>query len=163
MRQMDYGFNQPLGIPGGIFDLSRKDIATRTLDAGMSSKPGMGLVIGATAGETVKPPAAGETAAQFEGVFVHGSANLEQDMDGIVAAKGGTALGVMKRGRIWGIIAPTATTTYGKAVALIISGKNVGKFTDSGDAAETPKVTLTGAKFIGKADADNLIAVVELG
>lgn len=56
MVQRDYGYNQPLGLPGGIFDLSVKDIVTRVTDPGVSVKPGMGMVKGASAGETVKLP-----------------------------------------------------------------------------------------------------------
>ena len=50
MVQRDYGYNQPLGLPGGIFDLSVKDIVTRVTDPGVSVKPGMGMVKGASAG-----------------------------------------------------------------------------------------------------------------
>ena len=60
-----------------------------------------------------------------------------------------------------GVSAVTATTDYGKVVALITDGDNVGMFTDSGDASETTKVTLEG-KFLGVADEENGIAVIEI-
>ena len=162
MVQRDYGYNQPLGLPGGIFDLSVKDIVTRVTDPGVSVKPGMGMVKGASAGETVKLPVTGSTAADFEGIFVHGSKQLEHNMAGVVGTEGGDTVGLMKKGRIWALIADTATTTYGRAAALILSGDNVGKLTDTADSEETSKVALTGVTFTGKADTDNGIAVVEM-
>lgn len=164
MRQTDYGYNQPLGIPGGIFDLSSRSIVTRTVDPNCDIKAGMGVVIGATAGETVKTPATGATAATFEGVFVHGSKQMEHQMDGAASTGEGSAIGVMRKGRIWAMVASTATTTYGKAVALILSGDNAGKFTDSGDSKEASKVALTNVVFLGteKSDMENGIAVIEL-
>ncbi|MCD8364448.1 MAG: hypothetical protein LUC83_01285 [Clostridiales bacterium] len=161
MRQTDYGYNQPLGIPGGIFDLGGKRIVTRTIDEDVAVKPGMGLVQGATAGETVALPDSSATADVFEGILVHGSVNLEHDMDGVVQADNCQAIGAMQHGRIWASIVETATVAYGSSVALITDGDNVGKFTDADDSSEATKVTID-AKFIGKVDTDNLIAVVEL-
>ena len=83
-------------------------------------------------------------------------------MAGVVGTEGGDTVGLMKKGRIWAIIADTATTTYGTAAALILSGDNVGKLTDTADSEETSKVALTGVTFTGKADTDNGIAVVEM-
>ena len=162
MVQKDYGFQQPLGLPGGIYDLSDKDIVSRTTDPGVSAKPGMGLVKGATAGETVKLPATGSTAADFEGIFVHGSKQMEHNMEGAVACDGGDTVVLMRKGRIWALVADTATPTYGTGAALILSGDNAGKLTDTADEEENSKVALTGVTFTGKADADNGIAVVEM-
>lgn len=161
MRQTDYGYSQPLGIPGGIFDLGNKRIVTRVIDEDVAVKPGMGLVQGETAGETVALPDSAATADLFEGIMVHGSANLEHDMKGVVQADNCQAIGAMQHGRIWASIVETATVAYGGSVALITDGDNAGKFTDADDASEATKVTID-AKFIGKVDADNLIAVVEL-
>ena len=164
MRQTDYGYNQPLGLPGGIFDLSSKSIVTRTVDPNCYVKAGMGLVVGATAGETVKLPATGATAATFEGVYVHGSKQVEYQMNGTVSTGEGSVVGVMNKGKIWALIASTATTTYGKGVALILTGDNAGKFTDADDADETSKVALTNVVFLGseRTDAENGIAVIEM-
>ena len=162
MAQRDYGYNQPLGVPGGIFDLSPKKILSRVTDEGVNAKPGMGLVRGVTAGETVKIPETGAKAAEFEGVFVHGSKQLEHSMTGTVATEGADTVGIMTAGRIWVLAASTATTAYGTGAALIISGDNAGKFTDVSDANEAGKIGLDGVAFIGIADADNGIAVVEI-
>ena len=164
MRQTDYGYNQPLGIPGGIFDLSGKTIVTRTVDPGTEIKAGMGLVVGATAGETVKKAATGATAATFEGVFVHGSKQMEHQMNGTVSADDGSVIGLMQKGRIWALVASTATTTYGKGVALILAGDHAGMFTSADDSKEASKVALTNVVFLGaeKTDKDNGIAVIEL-
>lgn len=162
MAQRDYGYNQPLGVPGGIFDLSPKKILSRVTDEGVNVKPGMGLVRGVTSGETVKIPGTGTKAAEFEGVFVHGSKQLEHNMSGIVATEGADTVGVMTAGRIWVLAVSTATTTYGTGAALIIGGDNAGKFTDASDADEASKVALDGVTFIGIADTDNGIAVVDI-
>lgn len=162
MAQRDYGYNQPLGVPGGIFDLSPKKILSRVTDEGVTVKPGMGLVRGISAGETVKLPVAGSTVAEFEGVFVHGSKQLENNMSGVVATEGADTVGVMVSGRIWVLVASTATTDYGTGAALILSGDNAGRFTSASDASETKKVALSGVTFIGVADQDNSIAVIDI-
>ena len=164
MRQTDYGYTQPLGIPGGIFDLSSKTIVTRTVDPGTEIKAGMGLVVGATAGETVKKAATGAAAETFEGVIVHGSKQMEHKMNGTVSADEGSVIGLMQKGRIWVLIASTATTTSGKEVALILAGDHAGMFTSADDSREASKVALTNVVFLGaeKTDKDNGIAVIEL-
>lgn len=161
MAQRDYGFAQPLGIPGGIYDLSDKRIVTRTLDKDVVVKTGMGMIKGTKAGETVTVASAGATKDKFEGVVVHGSVNLEHGMDGTVVASGYDTIGLMQNGSIWAAVAPTATTTYGTNAALILAGEHVGMFTSSDDAKEASKVALD-AIFTGKADADNGIAVIRL-
>ena len=79
-----------------------------------------------------------------------------------MAAAGADTVGIMKSGRIWVLIASTATVAYAGGVALITEGGNAGKFTDASDASETKKVTLTGVTFTGKTDEDNGIAVIEI-
>ena len=162
MAWTDYGYQIPAGLPGGIYDLSDKQIATRQVDADTEVKPGMGVVVGATAGETVAAVSSGSAADDFEGVFVHGSKNLEYDVNGEAATGGYESIGVMQKGKIWVLIADTATTTYKNAAALITDGDNAGKFTDSGDTSETSVVALSDAIFTGVADADNGIAVIQL-
>lgn len=161
MAQRDYGYAQPLGVPGGIFDLGGKQIVSRTLDDGVKIKPGMGLVVGAKPGETAAAQTEASTAEKFEGIVVHGSKNMEHTMEGSASAFGYDTVGVMQKGRIWALVASTATTTYGTKAALILSGNNAGKFTSSADASETKKMILS-AEFTGKADIDSGIAVIEL-
>lgn len=161
MRQTNYNYSIPLGVPGGIFDLSDKEIVTRLLDDGVEVSPGSGLVEGKQPGMTVSKPITTTSAADFEGVFVNGSKNLENDQNGYVAAKGSDPLGIMRHGKIWASIVDTATISYGKKVAIITAGDNVGCFTDEADESEATKVTIN-AKFNGKVDRDNGIAVIEL-
>ncbi len=161
MRQTSYNYSIPLGVPGGIFDLSGKEIVTRLLDDGVEASPGSGLVKGKQPGMTVAKPISTASAADFEGVFVNGSKNLENDQNGYVAAKGSDALGIMRQGKIWVSIVDTATISYGTKVAIITDGDNAGCFTDEVDASEATKVTIN-AKFNGKVDKDNGIAVIEL-
>ena len=161
MRQTSYNYSIPLGVPGGIYDLSGKDIVTRLLDDGVESSPGLGLVKGNQPGMTVAKPTSTASVADFEGVFVNGSKNLENDQNGYVAAKGYDALGIMRQGKIWVSIIDTPTINYGKNVAIITDGDNAGRFTDEADTSEVTKVTIN-AKFNGKVDKDNGIAVIEL-
>lgn len=161
MRQLDYGYAIPSGVPGGIFDLSDKEVVTRLLDDDREAVPGVGLVMGKRPGETVTNPTSAATAKDFEGVFVNGSKNLENDRNGLVYAKGADALGIMRKGKIWVLIAETTSPKYGDKVAFITSGENVGKFTNENDAAEADKVTIN-AQFNSKSDKVNGIAVIEL-
>ncbi|MGL5433800.1 MAG: structural cement protein Gp24 [Lachnospiraceae bacterium] len=161
MRQTNYGYTIPAGVPGGLFDLSDKKIETRILDDGMVTAPGLGLVKGSRPGETVANPTSAATADTFEGVFVNGSKNLENDQNGVVAAIGANALGLMQHGKIWVQVVDTVTTTYKKKVALITDGDNAGMFTDEDDTAEATKITIE-AQFTGKADKASGIAAIEL-
>ena len=161
MRQFDYGYAIPSGVPGGIYDLSNKEVVTRLLDDGEETVPGMGLVQGAKPGDTVKSPTGVTTSDDFDGIFVNGSKNLENDRYGNAVAKGANALGIMKHGKIWANIAGTTTVSYGKKVAFITDGDNAGKFTDEANDSEATKVTID-AKFNGKVDKENGIAVIEL-
>ena len=161
MRQTSYNYSIPLGVPGGIYDLSGKEIVTRLLDDGVQASPGLGLVNGKQPGMTVAKPISTATVADFEGVFVNGSKNLENDQNGYVVAKGSDALGVMRQGKIWASIVDSATISYGKKVAFITDGDNAGCFTDEDDASEATKVTIN-ATFNGKVDKNNGIAAIEL-
>jgi len=156
----DYGYAIPKGIAGGIFDLSLKNIFTYTIDEGNEMVPGMGVVSGITKGETVKLPVSGSIADDFEGVFVHGSKQLENSKDGKVSASDYDAIGVMQKGRIWVIIAPGTTIAAKGKAYLVTDGDNVGTFTDAGNATESDKVGVL-ATFTGVSDADNNIAVIE--
>ena len=161
MAQLDYGYNIPAGLPGGIYDLSDKKIVTRRIDENVETKPGLGLVVGTTAGETAAAPTSSSTADDFEGIFVHGSKNMENDMDGVAATGGYESIGIMQKGRIWALIVDTATISYKAGVALIVEGDNAGKFTSTDDTSETT-VTLSDAVFTGVSDTENGIAVIEL-
>lgn len=161
MRQTSYNYSIPLGVPGGIYDLSGKEIVTRLLDDGVQVSPGLGMVKGKKPGMTVTKPISTASVADFEGVFVNGSKNLENNQNGYVAAKGSDALGIMRQGKIWVSIIDTTTIVYGKNVAIITDGDNAGCFTDESDTTEATKVTIN-AKFNGKVDKDNGIAVIEL-
>jgi len=156
----DYGYAIQKGVAGGIFDLSLKNIFTFTIDEGNEIVPGMGVVSGITKGETVKLPDDSSTAGDFEGVFVHGSKQLENTRDGKVSASGNDPIGVMQKGRIWVAIAPDTTVTAKAKVYLVISGDNAGCFANVENATESNKIELT-ATFTGVADTDNNIAVIE--
>ena len=78
--QTTYGFGFPKGTPGGLFDLSAHEIATRQAE-GEGISFGVGVVTGSNKGIDVTIPTSAATTADFEGVVVHNSVMVEMDMD----------------------------------------------------------------------------------
>jgi hypothetical protein len=155
--QLNYNYGTPKGVPGGKFDISFDEVVTRSNEEEDGKmKYGLAVVIGAAAGDGVKLPATGATAAQIEGITV-ALPNTEQGMDGKVVIKKGATLGVMKKGNIWGRLAASVTPDYGKTAYVVITGDDAGAFTTS----STGTVDI-GAKFGNAADKDNGIAVIIL-
>lgn len=155
MVQTTYKYSTPLGQPGGLVDLSWHEIdsfANQENDGVM--KFGMGVVQGTTAGKQVKIPVAASTAAVFEGIVVNKPAS-ENTMTGGTVIKKTATVGVMRYGRIYGLLATSVTPTYGAAVYMVKSGNDAGCFTTSSDGTIAIK-----GRFLG-AGADG-IAPIEL-
>lgn len=89
---------------------------------------GLGVVQGEEPGTDIALPATGATAAKFEGVTMY-SANVEMDDEGKVKLPKGGVLDVLQAGKVYVQVADNADPAYGKAVYLIISGDDAGKFT----------------------------------
>lgn len=151
--QTSYSFATGKGIAGGIYDMYHYTVDSRTNEAATGAVTfGMGVVKGTVPGGTIALPKAASTAADFEGVVVNGFTG-QHDLEGKVYLLKNQSVGVMRKGRIWAMLAEDEDPAYGDEVHLVVSGDDIGKF------ATTGGVKLAG-RFIGKAEGG--IAPVEL-
>ena len=157
MAQTRYGFSTPKGGAGGILDIAPYAIDTFINEEATGVMlHGVGVVAGSTPGTNVKLPAAGATAANFEGVVVN-NRTTELDLEGNMHIKTKAALGVMRYGRVYVRIADGIEPAYGEAAYLIISGDEAGFFTNVAEGNVAIK-----ARFVGGKDATAAIAAIEL-
>jgi len=155
MVQTTYGFNTPIGQPGGLYDLSWAVVDAFLNEAADGEmKFGMGVVQGATPGVGVAVPDSDATAAKFEGIVTNRRTN-ENTMDGGPVLKNKCTVGVLRYGRIYGLLAEGADPAYGKAVYLVKTGDDAGCFTDSSSST----VAVKGRFLTGASDG---VAVIEL-
>jgi len=155
MVQTTYKYSTPLGQPGGLYDMSWHEIDSFTNENNDGvMKFGMGVVRGTSAGKGVKVPAAGATAAQFEGIVVNKPAS-ENTMYGGPEMKKNCTVGVMRYGRIYGLVAADEAPAYGDPVYLVVSGDDAGCFAKT----STDNVAIKG-RFLGA--ASDGIAPIEL-
>ena len=160
MKQMSYNFSTPVGIAGGLYDLTGYvcDSYNNGAEDG-ALKHGMGVVVTDTPGVAQLPTEA-STILNFEGVLLNGLIT-EHNLDGDVVVKKGHTVGVIKQGRVWARLAESAVPAYGKAVLLITKGKNAGLFTSADDDDEKANAIAINAKFLTEKGSGN-IAVVEV-
>lgn len=145
--QMKYS-EAKAGMPGGLVDRSNYSAVTRRNGADTGKMLfGLGVVQGEEPGTDIALPASGATAAKFEGVTMY-SANVEMDDEGAVKLTKGCVLDVLQSGKVYVQLAADAEPAYGKAVYLVISGDDAGKFT----AATSATTVAIKAKFLGAAD-----------
>lgn len=155
--QTHYGYKTPIGAAGGIVDLAPHAIDTFLNEAKNGKMMfGMGVVQGTKPGINVALPAAGATAAKFEGITVNGR-TTEYDMDGKLALRQGASIGVMRYGRIYGRVAADVKPAYGDSVYLIVSGNEAGCFTNVAEGNVAIK-----ARFLGGVDTAAQVAPIEL-
>lgn len=147
--QTTYGFGFPKGVPGGLFDLSAHEVATRQAE-GEGISFGVGVVAGTNKGTDVALPSAGAAGEDFEGVIVHNSVMVEKDMENHVRIGDGRTVGCLTRGKIWVKTGGKAEPAYKEKVYLIISGDEAGMFTTASDN-ESTKVMVNGI-FLGETD-----------
>lgn len=153
--QKNYSYDTPKGVAGGKVDISYDNVIARTNEAvDGAMKYGMAVAVGSVPGSTVTVPGTGTTAGMIEGVVIC-HPGTEQDMNGKVVVKNNVSVSVMRKGRIWGRTATDVTPAYGEKAYVVITGNDVGTFTNVADGALD-----IGAKF-GKY-ADDGIAVIEL-
>jgi len=151
--QTTYKFGMPFGAAGGIVDLVPHAIDTFLNEDNTGvMKPGMAVVKGTAAGIGVKLPTANTDV--FEGITVN-DRTTEYDLDGNIRVMKGSALGVMRYGKIYGRLATGAAPAFGKPVYFKYSGDEKGCFTDS-DSSTLP----INARFVS--GADNGVAMIEL-
>ena len=153
MVQTTYGFNTPIGQAGGLYDLSPVEIDAFLNEAADGDlKFGMGVVKGTNAGKSVKLPASGAAAADFEGIVTN-RRTTENAIDGGPVLKNKCTVGVLRYGRIYGLLAEGANPTYGGTPYLVVSGDDAGCFTD----ASSGNVAVKG-RFLGGA-SDGIVAI----
>ena len=150
-----YNFSTPIGQPGGIYDLAPYAVDSFTNESADGAvKFGMGVVQGTIPGKQVAVPDSDATAAVFEGIVTNRRA-IENSLDGGVVVKSGATLGVMRYGRIFGLLAEGADPAYGDAVYMVVDGADAGCFTES--ATDTVAIK---ARFLSA--ASDGIAIIEL-
>lgn len=158
MKQTSYNFSTPVGIAGGLYDLTGYvcDSYNNGAEDG-ALKHGMGVVVKDTAG-VAHLPEAGSTILNFEGVLINGLIT-EHNLDGDIVVKKGHTVGVIKQGRVWARIAETSAPAYGKAVLLITKGDKAGLFTTADDEDEKANAIAVNAKFLTEKGSGNIAAV----
>ena len=155
MVQTTYGFNTPIGQAGGLYDLSPVEIDAFLNEAADGAlKFGMGVVVGTGVGTGVAIPTADSVAGDFEGIVVN-RRTTENALDGGPVIKNKATVGVLRYGRIYGVLADGAAPTYGDAVYMVKSGEDAGCFTDSSSSTIAIK-----GRFLG--GASDGIAPIEL-
>lgn len=155
--QTRYGYSTPIGAAGGIVDLAPYAIDTfLNEEATGKLRFGVGVVHGSVPGTNVALPAAGATAAKFEGIVTN-NLTTEFDMEGKLAVRNGASVGVMRYGRIYGRVAAGVKPAYGDPVYMIVSGDEAGCFTNAADGNVAIK-----ARFLGGVDSTAQIAQIEL-
>lgn len=155
--QTKYGYSTPIGAAGGIVDVAPHQIDTfLNEEENGTLKFGMGVVQGSKPGQNIALPASGATAATFEGVTTN-NRTTEYDLDGKLFVRKGSAVGVMRYGKIYVRVADSVEPAYGDAVYLIVDGDDAGCFTND----EGSNVAIK-ARFVGGVDVSAQIAPIEL-
>ncbi len=153
MSQLNYSFETPKAVPGGLADISFSTINSRA-NAENDGVMGFGMgVMNATAGKSIKLPIAAMTASTFAGVTV-ALPDTEQDMNGNVVVKKGRTMSVMTCGHVWARCEDDDAPSEGEKAYLIVDGDNKGTFT----ATEGSNVDV-GAKF-GNAVDEGIAEVI---
>lgn len=153
--QTVYSFSTPIGQAGGIYDLAPYAVDAFCNEANDGVvKFGMGVVRGTNAGKGVKAPASGATAATFEGIVTN-RRTTENALTGGPELKKGCTVGVMRYGRIYGLLAANEAPAYGDAVYLVVSGNDAGCFSKT----STNNVAIKGRFLSAASDG---IALIEL-
>ena len=148
--QTVYSFSTPIGQAGGIYDLApyEVDAFCNESENGVM-KFGMGVVAGTNAGNGVKVGA-----GDFEGIVTNRRTTENAILGGVVLNKGCT-VGVMRYGRIYGLLAADEEPAYGDAVYLVTTGDDAGCFSKTA----TDNTAVAG-RFLG--GAHDGIALIEL-
>lgn len=155
MSQLAYNFFTHKGSAGGILDLAPYEVnAFVNEEANGLMQFGMGVVGGTDPEKQVALPDTDSVPADFYGIVTN-RRTTERNIDGTMDVKNKKEVGVMRWGRIYARVAEDTTVAYGDPVYLIVSGDDVGCFTNEADDA-----IAVNAKFIGT--VENGCAPVEL-
>lgn len=132
--QTNYRYETPKGVPGGKVDIAFDEVITRMNEAEDGVlKYGMAAAVGSAPGSNVTIPKTGTTAGQIEGIVL-AHPNTEQDRKGRVIVRKDTAVGIMRKGRIWGRLAADAVPSYGEKAYVVVDGNDAGAFTSASEA-----------------------------
>lgn len=131
--QTTYDWAGPQGIPGGIADYSDY-VGSTFLNGEETGKMmcGVGVIQGDNPGVDCKLPTGAGDAAKFEGVVIN-DRHYEMDMEGAAFIAKGRPMAVMRWGRIWVRLADKANVKYGDPLKMKASGKDAGKFHETGE------------------------------
>ena len=153
--QTTYAYAGPMGVAGGLVDLSPRQIDTYlNSEANGSLGFGLGVVAGSRPGVNIALPGTTSVAKDFQGVTVN-NRTTETAMDGTVTILGGAAVGVLAWGKIYVKVAAAASPSFGAQAYLVTSGAEKGCFTQDSTAGVALK-----ARFLGAASGG--IAPLEL-
>lgn len=160
--QTKYGYSTPIGAAGGIVDVAPHQIDTflNEEDNGVL-KFGVGVVQGSKPGQNIALPATGAAAGKFEGITTN-NRTTEYDLEGNLSIHKGSAVGVMRYGKIYGRVAEGVEPAYGDAVHLITEGDEAGCFTNEASSDSGSTTIAIKARFVGGVDTNAQIAPIEL-
>ena len=120
--QTSYGFATGKGIAGGIFDMFHYPVDSRyNEEENGKLRFGVGVVKGSIPGSNVILPTSDSKSADFDGVVVNGFSN-QQDLEGKVRVMKNQNVSVMRKGRIWVVLAKDAEPAYGDAGCFATEG-----------------------------------------
>ena len=145
--QTNYSYHTPIGVAGGLYDLSPYSIDSRIngeADPGVM-KFGMGVVQGVNPGVEVLVPTDASVGSQFEGLLLTGHIQM-QNMKGELKLQPQQIVGVLRWGKAWARVENGITPAYGESLYLIIDGDDAGLFTN--DDAKGDNLEING-RFIG--------------
>lgn len=155
--QTSYRHTAAIGSPGGIVDLSPYSVDTFISEEETGTlKFGVGVFKGKTAGNGVKLPTSDSVSTDFEGITVN-NRTTETDMEGKLSIRKHSAVGVMRYGKVYALVATGAEPKYGEPVYIIKSGDEAGYVTNKSDGTIPIK-----ARFAGAADSSANVVSVEL-
>lgn len=154
--QTTYNWTTGRGIAGGLVDLTPHVIDTFINEENTGvMKPGLAVMGGTVAGETIKIYASGGTPV-FYGVSTNNH-TTQYDLDGKLRVLKGSAIGVLHWGRIYVRVATGVTPAYGEGLFVIPSGDEKGFFTNTDNSTANPAIP---GRFLGP--VENGIAPVEI-
>ena len=154
--QTTYNWTTGRGIAGGLVDLTPHIIDTfANQEENGVLKPGMAVMAGSVAGQTIKIFKTGGTPV-FYGVATN-NRTTEYDLDGKIRILKGAAVGVLHWGRIYVQVASGVTPSYGEGLFVIGAGDDAGKFTNTDNSTANPAIP---GRFLGP--VENGIAPVEI-
>lgn len=161
--QTRYGFSSPIGVAGGLVDLTPHAIDT-FLNGEETGKMkfGVGVVRGDKPGVNIALPTQDAAAAVFEGITTNNH-TTEYDLEGKLYVRKSAAVGVLRYGKVYGRVTADAEPAYGDPVYLVCGGEEAGCFTNTtGAGGEGAATVVVKGRFAGSADASAHIAPIEL-